>query len=158
MFQPHDGLAIRARMTDLGTTPVNGGHGGIRTRRKRALNTPRLPVAPHARVGGAGGIRTRTALHLRQAPPALNWATAPFMLQIQLSKIGKKIRRLLSGTAVFSCFRIQPCQASPRRTVPGSPSRLEEDESKLRLRLEAKTAANFMSWKTFIVFLSNLFT
>ena len=54
----------------------NGGHGGIRTRRKRALNAPRLPVAPHARVGGAGGIRTRTVLHLKQAPPA-GWATAP---------------------------------------------------------------------------------
>ena len=149
---------IQSRLLDcFEHCSFNGGHGGIRTRRKRALNAPRLPVAPHVRDGRAGGIRTRTALHLKQVPPVLDWATAPS--ENLMSKIVKKIRRLLSGTAVFFCFRIQPCQASPRRTIPSSPSRLEEDESKLRLRLEARTAANFILWKTFIVLLfRNLFT
>lgn len=64
----------------------NGGHGGIRTRRKRALNAPRLPVAPHVRDGRAGGIRTRTALHLKQVTPA-SWSTAPS--ENQMSKIVK---------------------------------------------------------------------
>ena len=78
----------------------NGGHGGIRTRRKRALNAPRLPIAPHAHVGGAGGIRTRTALHLKQVTPA-SWSTAPS--ENLMSKIVK------NQAAPFGNRRLLPC-------------------------------------------------
>ena len=42
----------------------------------------------HGSVGGTGGIRTRTVLHLKQAPPA-SWATVPCVVKDQGMQRGR---------------------------------------------------------------------
>lgn len=115
---------IQSRLLDcFEHCSFNGGHGGIRTRRKRVLSAPRLPVAPHVRDGRAGGIRTRTVLHLKQAPPALDWATAPS--ENQMSKIVKKSGGSFREPPSSSMFRMRPVRPlrDERSPVPRAGSR-----------------------------------
>lgn len=101
----------------------NSGHGGIRTRRKRALNAPRLPVAPHVRDGRAGGIRTRTGQSLELLPPA-GWATAP--LENQMSKIVKKSGGSFREPPSFPVFGFSPVRPlrDERSPAPRAGSRM----------------------------------
>ena len=108
----------------------DGGHGGIRTRRKRALNAPRLPVAPHVRDGRAGGIRTRTALHLKQVTPA-SWSTAP--LKNQMSKNDKKSGGSFREPPSFPVFGFSPVRPlrDERSPAPRAGSRRMKTKASL---------------------------